>query len=893
MFSRPVLAALLFSIGTSLVSNVFAQTLLPAAGDSTAPTFRLGDAATPLNYVARLVIDPGRDNFDGEMAIDMKVNRPTAVLWLNASQITVQSASLEMNDRTLPLTSIPGGTDFIGFRATEPIPAGTARMVIHFRGKIDSLSTTGVFKQREGDDWYVVTQFGELFARNAFPCFDEPGWKTPWQITLDVPATQVAVSNNAQSTEAPLGNGMKRITFAKTQPLPTYLVAFAVGPFDVVDGGTAGRNRIAVRYLAPRGRGGEMRYAREITPKLIDILEDYFGIPYPFEKLDSVSIPQTVNFGAMENAGMITYASQLLLAKPFEETPAFRRNYASTAAHEIAHQWFGNLVTPKWWNDVWLNEAFATWMGTKVAYQFDPSWDDGTERASSRRNAITLDRLASTRRVANPVESKGDVDAAFDSITYEKGGQVLDMFEQALTEEKFREGVRRYLTRHSRGNASAQDFMTALAEASGPGSTLAAEFRGFIEQPGVPLIDVSLDCKGPPVLKLMQQRLRPVASKADAGQTWATPACFRYALGAKLHSACTTVTNGMSAMPLPGIKACPDWLLANAGGIGYYVARYDEPLTLRTSRHASRLPVADAVALMGDTALMVESGLLPVSAALTLADRYAAHASPVVMRAVAELVKSLRDDWLTPPEQRRMQQILKRQIVPQARRIEWREKAGDDERVKMLRAVLLPLAADKGGDITLRREAAALAQRWLARHDDIAAGMAAAVLNTAGAFADSTLFDKFEQAAFATEDQGDRSKLLKAMALARAPVLRERALALALDSRLNGRDVLAMLDEALEDDNNRIPAFAYLRKHFDAISGRLPPDTMVNFISTLGRACTAGQRDAFNEFFRERSEKFTGGAQRFAKSLERIELCVAARAAPSLARGVAQVRTTR
>jgi alanyl aminopeptidase len=738
-----------------------------------------------------------------------------------------------------------------------------------------------------------VTQFGELFARNAFPCFDEPGWKTPWQITLDVPATQVAASNNAQGAETPLANGMKRVSFAKTQPLPPYLVAFAVGPFDVVDGGTAGRNRIAVRYLAPKGRGGEMRYAKEITPRLIDILEDYFGIPYPFEKLDSVSIPQTVNFGAMENAGMITYASQLLLAKPFEETPAFRRNYARVAAHEIAHQWFGNLVTPQWWNDVWLNEAFATWMAAKVIYQFDPSWDDGRERASSRSQAVALDRLASARRVANPVDSKGDVDAAFDSITYQKGGQVLNMFEQALTAEKFRAGVRRYLTKHARGNATAQDFMTALGEAAGPGSLLAAQFRGFIEQPGVPLIDVSLDCRGPPTLKLAQQRLRPVGSRADGREAWSTPACFRYGSGGKLHSTCTTVANGASVMPLPGISTCPDWLLANAGGVGYYVARYDPQLTIRTGRHAVRLPVPDSVALLADAALLVESGLLPVSTALTLADQYAAHASPVVRQAMAELVKSLRSDWLTPPEQRRLQLILKRQIVPEARKIDWREKSGEDERVKTLRAVLLPLAADQGGDIALRREAVALAQRWLVRREDIAASMADAVLNTAGAFADSALFDTFERAAFATEDHGDRSKLLKALALTRAPAQRERALGLALDARLSGRDVLALIDAALEDDNNRIAAFAYLRKHFDAISARLPPDTVGNFISTLGHACAVGQRDAFNEFFKERSAKIIGGPQRFAQSLERIELCIAARAAPSLARGVAQVTTTR
>ncbi len=755
MFSRLVFAARFFLIGASLISAVFAQAAPPVSADSNAPVFRLGDGATPLNYVVRLVIDPARDDFEGEVAIDLKVNRATKTLWLNAAQITVQSAVLKLKDRALALSPVVAGEDFIGFNASEPIPAGEARMLIRYRGKIDPLATSGIFKQQEGGAWYVFTQFGELSARNAFPCFDEPGWKTPWQITLDVPESNIGVSNAPQIAEAPLGNGMKRLTFARTQPLSSYLLAFAVGPFDVVDGGVAGKNKIALRYFAPKGRGAEMRYAGEITPKLVDILEDYFGTPYPFEKLDSVSIPQTVNFAAMENAGMITYASSILMAKSPAETPAFRRNYASIAAHEIAHQWFGNLVTVQWWNDVWLNEAFATWMADKVVYQFDPSWDDGYARASARARAVALDRLASTRRVANAVDNKGDVDAAFDTITYEKGGQVLEMFELALTREKFRDGVRRYLARHAHGNATSRDFMAALAEAAGPDSALATHFRGFIEQPGIPLIDVSLQCKGAPTLKLAQQRLRPVGSKADGRESWNTPACFHYSLGGKLHGTCIDVANGPSSAPLPHINTCPDWLLANAGGIGYYVARYDEQLLLRLSQHAVRLPAPDAIALLGDSALMTESGLLPVATALTLAERHIAHASPVVKHAAAKLIKSLRREWLTTPEQRRMQQIMKNLFVPQARKIGWHEKSGEPDSVKLLRPALLALAANQGDDAALRREANALARRWLVRPDDVSAGLAAAILSTAAAVADRAFFDMLEQEALATADRGE------------------------------------------------------------------------------------------------------------------------------------------
>ena len=909
MFARSFLKVMTFSTLAAISSfPAFGQTnatvtaVVDAASSASQPAapipppFRLGDAATPKGYAVRLVIDPNRDDFTGEIAIDVNVNHALDVLWLNAQKIAIQSAALDAGGTTIPLTSIDGGKNFVGFTAARPIPAGAAKLRIQYSGKLEALSTDGLFRQQEGDDWYVVSQFEEIAARRAFPCFDEPHWKTPWQLTLDVPQGNVAVSNTPEVSETRLDNGMKRVAFATTRALPSYLVALAVGPFEVVDGGTAGKNKFALRYFTPKGRGADVRYAKEVTPKLIEILEDYFGTPYPFEKLDSVSIAQTVGFGAMENAGMITYASSLLIAKPAEETIAFKRRYAGVGAHEIAHQWFGNLVTMKWWDDAWLNEAFATWMASKTTARFNPEWDDGYRRALSRRMAVGQDRLASTRRVKNPVEAEGDIHAAFDSITYQKGGQVLAMFEQALGEEKFRDGVRRYLRKHARANATSEDFMAALAEAAGPGSDLAAHFRGFITQTGVPLIDVSLECKGKPVLKLAQQRLRPAGSKIDGAASWTTPACFRYGARGKLYSTCGTVPNGDSTLALPGIGTCPDWVVANAGGKGYYVARYDDNLRAKLAKSAAQLPALEAVALVGDSSLMADSGLIPVATALSVAERHATNASPVVRQAAVELIRGMRPGWAIGADAQRLQRILTRQIIPLARKMGWLEKSGENDRVKSLRNVLLPLAAEQAGDFALRKEAAALSLRWIKRRDDIPADIADAVLNIAGKFSDAAMFDALEREAFAASDHNDRSRLLKALASVRDPALRERAYALALDSRLNGRDVFALLVNAMEDDRNRTRAFAYLRENYDAVAARLPNSSMVtpaSLMRVLGRSCTEAERYAFIEFFKERNAKYVGGPLIYTQALERIDLCIAARSAPSLARGVAQVTTAR
>src|SRR5260221_522111 len=292
-------------------------------------------------------------------------------------------------------------------------------------------------------------------------------------------------------------------------------------------------------------------------------------MPYPFEKLDSVSIPQTVGFGAMENPGMVTYAGRLLLATPREETLAFQRRYAAVGAHELAHMWFGDLVTLAWWDDIWLNEAFASWMGDKAAATFRPEWDRGNSVGWLRRSALELDRLASARRVRNPVLEKNDLFGAFDAITYNKGAAVLSMFEARFTPERFRQGVRSFLKRHAWGTATSADFFRALGEASGRSREALEVFRAFVQQPGVPLVDVALDCSKGASLRLSQERLRPVSSTA-AEVHWTTPVCFRHGS----QTQCADIANGAQTVALEA-QSCPAWLGANPRGKRHYAPRYE------------------------------------------------------------------------------------------------------------------------------------------------------------------------------------------------------------------------------------------------------------------------------------------------------------------------------
>ncbi len=265
----------------------------------------------------------------------------------------------------IPGAAATGGSDYVRLTFQRNLSPGPWFLILEYGGRVESKDTEGIFRQKEGGDWYAFSQFEAIYARRAFPCFDEPSFKTPWQLTIHVPKGSIAVSNTPVASETADPDGGRTFAFAPTKPLPSYLVAFGVGPFDVVNAGTAGRNRTPIRMIVPKGHAAEARWAAETTGPILEVLEDYFGIPYPYEKLDDLAIPQTVGFGAMENAGLITYSSSLLLAKPADETIAQRRRYASVCAHETAHQWFGDYVTTAWWDDIWLNEAFATWMAVE------------------------------------------------------------------------------------------------------------------------------------------------------------------------------------------------------------------------------------------------------------------------------------------------------------------------------------------------------------------------------------------------------------------------------------------------------------------------------------------------------------------------------------------------
>ncbi|MDB5857992.1 MAG: peptidase [Ramlibacter sp.] len=838
------------------------------AADRTPPVMRLGDAVRPLAYELALQLDPRQEQYSGRVEIDIELAAARDFIWINGTGLEVRSAVLTAGGQRFQARAQSAGDDqFIGLQFDRAVPAGRARLAIDFRGRMSNDETRGLFRQQDLGAWYAFSQFESDHARRAFPSFDEPHWKTPWTLTLTVPRDDVAVANTPVVSEQPAADGWKQVRFAPTQPLPSYLVALGVGPFDVVDGGKAGLRQTQLRYIVPRGRAAQARYAVQATPRLLESLEAYFGIPYPFEKLDSMVIPITTNFGAMENPGLITYRSGLLLATPDREDERFKKTYAGVGAHEIAHQWFGDLVTMRWWDDIWLNESFATWMSRKVVPQFEPAWEPHAQRARERQEAFGADRLATARGVRRPVETRDDLAGAFSAITYQKGGAILHMYETVLGEARFQEGVRRYLRRHAWSNASAEDFFAALADGD---AQLAAGMAGFVQQPGVPLVDVSVACSGAQATATLRQQRFVPAGAASGGGRWAIPVCLR-AEGAQ-QPVCTVLRDEQQQVVLPGAAHCPAWVLPNPGGSGYYLSRLTAPSLRRLA--AAPLSVPEAIALLAEQATLARSGALPLASLLELAGRMARDPRPEVATAAAYAVADLHPALFAGREAAQATWI-RTHFGPLATRLGWLPKVRETDAVHSLRSAVLPLVADLGDDAKLRAQARPLAQAWLAGDRARLGALGKRVLQVAARDADARLFDAYLAAAHAAQDSRTRMDILFALGNVRDPALLQRAFMLPLADTLDVRETQSIYEAAGDEPRNAPALFAFVREHDAQLAARLPEELRASMPRWHEQLCTRADRDALQAFHAGDKLKLPGAPYNLAQALEAVELCAA------------------
>ncbi len=837
------------------------------------PKFRLpADVVGPTRYHVDLTLVPDQDSFTGAIDIELEFKKPSSVLWLNAEKLEIKDMALTVGGEEVTGKVITEPHDYVGVAFDHSVGPGPATLHATFQGEISRKDQQGIFQMKDGDRWYLYSQFEAIYARRAFPCFDEPNYKVPWQLTLHIKKDQAGFSNTPILSETDAGEGMKTVKFAETKPLPSYLVAVAVGDMETVDAGTAGKKHTHIRIVVPQGRSLEAKYAAETTPAIVNLLANYFGIPYAYDKLDEVAVP--LFGGAMENAGLVTYGSALIIQKPDQDTPGRQREWVSLASHELAHQWVGDLVTTAWWDDIWLNEGFASWMANKNVNKYHPEWKMNISELNAYEGAMDNDALVSARQVRQPIESNDDIANAFDGITYNKGSALLNMFESYMGPEKFQQGIHRYLLKYEWKNATSAEFLAALA---GDDSNLASAFSSFLDQPGVPLVTAQLECHdGAAQLDLTQQRFFPLGSSGAAPQLWKVPVCVRYPAGTGEARECTLLEQQSAELRLTKATGCPGWVEANDGANGYYRVLYQgDLLDDLLKKNAQVLSLPEKVALIGDLAALTKNGKMPLGKALALAPAFAQSPARQVVTKTMEITTGLQDNLVSDDLLPQYRKYLLALYGGRARELGWKAQPGESEDARFLRRALLGVVGNGAEDPEAVAQAKRLALAWLNDHKAVDPDMVNVVLSIAARHGDRELFDRMRAAAKKETDESFRGNLIFCLGLFQDPEIVNTALPIALSGEFDVRESLSILFAPSERRQTRDLAYDFVKRNWDLMVAKLPTDTGAYAPYVAAGYCDAEHRKDAESFFTGRSTKFTGGPRVLAQVLEGIDLCIA------------------
>jgi len=856
----------------------------PPAADPPPPALRLPGDVKPIQYALDLTIVPDQPTVPGRVHIAASVVRATRIVWLNATGLVIDHAELGGQ----PARVIKGDDDFFALTLDRELPPGELAIDVAFKATLDHERSRGMYSEREGSDTYVYTFFEPTDARRAFPCFDEPGYKVPWQLTFHVKADQVALGNAPTVRETPEAGGMKRVEIGVTRPLPSYLVAFVVGPFELIDDGTAGRLKTPIRFVIPKGRAGELGYAKEVTPKVLVALEDYFDMDYPFGKLDVAVVPRY--WGTMEHPGIVAMGQPLTLIRPDQATRDRKQRYANILAHEMSHYWFGDIVTMAWWDDTWLNEALGSWSDINITEAAEPSWRIRDSRVGGSVSAMRADETLSTRAIRQPVTTREGIAASFDnSITYAKGAAMFRMYESLVGREPWRKFMHAYMVAHAWGNASADDFLAGVTQALGPKIT--ASMRTFLEQPGVPRITATLRCEAnqPPRIELAQQRALRPGVVDPSPKLWDIPVCLRYGDPASSYRQCVQLATARQTFALEGQpaaggaavapKTCPTWTILNADAIGYYRSKVDAKASRALLTPSS--PIARAARPTPTERMMQIMDLrdagardeLPLDEVLAQVAVIAADPDDkvaVLAAGTAAMPISGVDDALWQAAQR----WTVKTFGARARQLGWHRGANDSDERHDLRKSLLGLVAHE--DPKLKAEATQLADRWLVDRSGLDDDLASSALYAAAYRGDAARFARYLAAAKAARDRTEQGQLLSSLGWFANPQLADQALGLVLGRDLDLRDTRGIVFGVLARRETRDLGLAFVTAHLDELVARMRSDEAAVFLGQIaGAFCDPARKAKVAELLPPRAAKIEGAEASVKRGLELADQCIA------------------
>lgn len=803
-------------------------------------------------------------SFRGSERVTLAVARPLSEFILHALDLDLTRVELQVGSKVLPArVSLLPESETARLSFDAEIPSGEATLHVDWTGHFSD-GLRGLYLAGE----VAATQFEAADARRVFPCFDEPAFKARWALSVEVPVGLAVLSNGAVADSSPSRGGQQRIRFTETELLPSYLIAVVAGPLVGSPEDLAGD--VPIRTWALPEKAHLTQFGQQAALAALPRLQAYFGLPYAFGKLDQVAIPD-FEAGAMENAGLITYRELALLLDPVAAPLSVQKRIAEVVTHELAHQWFGNWVTMVWWDDLWLNEAFATWMAYKVVHAWKPGWRVWLDFDSGKAVALHLDALRSTHPIRGTVRNAGEAGEAFDAITYEKGGAVLRMIEGFLGEEPFRAGIQAYMRKHARANAVADDLWGALAEASSQPVLEVA--NAWIRQPGYPVVSAGLSGHR---LSLSQERFFSDPS-AKGDEHWPVPLVLRWADAAGEHETRALLRDKTLLMELPA-SGSVKWLCANAGSTGFYRVSYDAAGLLALRQNLAALAPAERIGLLADQWALVRAGRARIADFLDLALGFADERDDAVLD---ELVGKLGyvDARLVEGEGTpRFRKVVEELFSPAFEAMGWEPRPGESDLDRLRRASLLrgvgALARSPGVVAEARQRVA----RMLGDGPEaLEANLLDGAVGIAARAGDAHLFQQLK-AAFPTEpDPATKRRYLMALTAFEDAGLAAQARTLLLEGGVPMQDVSGYVHGLLANREARDDGWRLLQERWADVMARTggAPMLVRRVVEALGNLHSRTHLEQVRRFLA--NHPVPEAQQAVAQTLERLGQDVALR----------------
>jgi puromycin-sensitive aminopeptidase len=831
-----------------------------------APGHRLPPDVTPEEVRVQVDVDPSRGpGFRGRVALDLRLARRRSWLELHAAELRVTRPRIRVNGRSGPVLvgrveALPEH-ERIRVHVDRPLPPGMLTLELDFRGRLRK-DLCGLYAAKVGSRRYAFTQLEATDARKFFPCLDEPAMKARFCLSVTTGARNQVISNAPAERTERLPDRRKTVHFEPTPPLSSYLVALAVGELEASRPVSVGPTAIRV-WHAP-GKGALSGFALEAARECLRRLEHYFGVPYPYAKLDLVAVPD-FEFGAMENAGAVFFRETLLLLDPARATLTERKRAAEVICHELAHMWYGDLVTMQWWDDLWLNESFATWMAFQIVDDWKPEWKMWHDFQHGRAAALELDALRNTHPIYCRVRTPAEASENFDLITYEKGASVVRMLERYLGAPAFRRGVRAYIREHREGNAVAADLWRALSRASGEDVERVA--RAWIETPGHPVVEVRRKGRR---LELRQQRLFLRPPSRRPASRWPVPWVGRVGRGRRSRTERRLLTRARETFTLPG--RAPEFVYGNADEGGFFRPLHvGDDLRALIGRFAS-LRAVERMGLVDHQWALVCARRAPLDSLLELADGLVDERDPDVLVALLRPLRFIGDGLVpdaAPSHREAYGAWLRDRFGPGFRELGWDPERGEPDDRRLRRAALLALVGGIGGDPELIREAGRRCDRYLDDRLSLDANLADPVVALGARDGGAARHERFRRAAVASQTPQEQRRFLLALADFREPGLVQRSLDLALTDTVATQDLVLLLVRLMANPAARQRTWAFVKRRWGRLHRRMPSLMASRLIEATAALRTPAYRRDVARFFR--AHRVPSGERALRQALERFD----------------------